>query len=759
MVSQDIIGLVIDEQALILSNLRPYLKQKGDIMVLTGYHKLTQLLIRNGDSIGYLAGRDKNWYRPFNQIAGEDLDLNWISNPSNFIVTSPGDPKYKTGANPQGVFRKSMPDELVSRVGPITPKPMVTNQHHIFLKLTENLTPGNQYSIKFGNDSPFQKDLTFQFDDNRLRSEAIHVNMYGYEPEDNKTAFLSCWLGDGGKLQYPENMNFRVVNVSNNQTVYQGQTKLKQSADEPEYTIEGKNYYHNMTNVYEMDFSSLNKKGKYKVVVEGIGCSFDFLVEEKIWENTNRLLMKGYFHQRSGIEMGPPYTDYIRPRTMHPEDGHVVHKVDPEKFFAFESGSASGQSGIFVRIQASILEDTSVPEAWGGWMDAGDYDRRMTNLYGIKRMMYLYELNPSYFEQVNFNIPESSNNIPDIIDEAMYGLDIFKRTQGIYEEGGVSWWIESIEHPRHGETSWLNSLPTALVPPTPEACIAYAGTAAQMAIILGKYNESLAAEYRESAIKAMDWVKNHPDAPFVFMRDQERKPVECYAYINLYRLTGNDMWHKSFQENMKELFPEGMDGKLTSRLLDAVTVYSLIDPGQADQALQDSCRKALITMGDQLLEGAAEETNGILRTKNQTLNRLVTLSSKDLPVIMAHKLTGDVKYKNALAKTLQYTMGLNPINRTYISGLGVRSFIPYHHDWHADMLPMPAGIPNFGPSLGFSSPAFENDMGLYPSKLTEWPLSESCFNQMWVATLNEFTPQSPMGELLMLTGYLASISK
>jgi hypothetical protein len=126
---------------------------------------------------------------------------------------------------------------------------------------------------------------------------------------------------------------------------------------------------------------------------------------------------------------------------------------------------------------------------------------------------------------------------------------------------------------------------------------------------------------------------------------------------------------------------------------------------------------------------------------------------------MAHKLTGDEKYRNALVKTIQFTMGLNPLNRSYMSGLGVRSFIPYHHDWHADMLPVPAGIPHFGPSGRWSDERYETELGLYPSKLADWPLSEKCFNQMWVATLNEFTPQSPMGELLLLFGYLASSAK
>jgi endoglucanase len=161
----------------------------------------------------------------------------------------------------------------------------------------------------------------------------------------------------------------------------------------------------------------------------------------------------------------------------------------------------------------------------------------------------------------------------------------------------------------------------------------------------------------------------------------------------------------------------------------------------------------------------AENTYGVFRLKGHPVSHLVTMSSKILPVAMAHEITKEPRYRDALAMAVQYTMGLNPMNRSYISGLGERSFVPYHHDWHTDNLPIPAGLPNFGPMLqyedswGWSSQAVLESLargGLYPATLLDWPMSEKCFNQMWYPPVNEFMVQSPMGELLMLTGYLAS---
>jgi hypothetical protein len=104
------------------------------------------------------------------------------------------------------------------------------------------------------------------------------------------------------------------------------------------------------------------------------------------------------------------------------------------------------------------------------------------------------------------------------------------------------------------------------------------------------------------------------------------------------------------------------------------------------------------------------------------------------------------------------------MNRTYISGLGERTFTPYQHDWEVDNLHIPAGIPNFGPTTqtesrwgwraAWSIQRIEAT-GLYPNKLITWPFTEKCFNNIWEAPTNEFTVSSPMGELLLLSGYLA----
>lgn len=762
MVDKNIVALTIDEKSVIYANLKPYVKKENDTIILGDYHDLSKILVRNGENIGYICGVNNNWLRPFNQITGKPLDVKEIT-PVNVALSSINDPAYDGTIHPIKIYRKTVPIRRTH----VSQQQQFSLRHELFLVFQEDITPGNFYRLHLKDIGVKNNQVTFAFDDTRLRSEAIHVNLHGYTPEGPKTAFLSYWLGDGGALEYDDIDQFYVVDVSSDEVAFTGKVALKHKADQPEYIADGNSYNHNLTDVHVMDFTRLKASGTYRLVVPGIGCSFDFEIADDIWDQTAILLMKGFLHQRTGIEIGPPHTDYLRPRNMHPADEFTVHKCDADLFFNPPgSVDGGGQRSVFERIQASILTDTEVPEAWGGWMDAGDFDQRMSHLYSVRRMGYLYELNPSHFEELNLNIPESDNNIPDILDEGMWCLDIYRRTQGAYEKGGISWWVESIEHPRGGEPSWLHSLPTALIPPTPRACFHYAATAAQVSLAIQPYNDAISNQYLQSALDAIKWADNNPDAPDMFGRNPG-EVIEAMAYGNLYRRTGVPTWHDRFLQAVQNVYPNGIEEDIQTGNAEIPVIYLLIENKETDLLLEQACEKALIKLADELVNGAQENTYSILKHPDERVNRMVLPHRVVLPLVMAHRLTNEKKYTDMLEQTMQYTMGANPMNRSYISGLGERWFIPYQHDWEADNMPVPSGIPNFGPTIqtedrwgwtgGWAADMLE-DAGLYPKPLLNWPYAEKCFNNAWIAPVNEFTVRYPMGDLLMLAGYMAQES-
>lgn len=72
-----------------------------------------------------------------------------------------------------------------------------------------------------------------------------------------------------------------------------------------------------------------------------------------------------------------------------------------------------------------------------GWYDAGDYGKYIVNS-GISTytLLQLYQHNKEYFKTLSLNIPESKNDVPDILDEIRWNLE-WMLTMQDPEDGGV----------------------------------------------------------------------------------------------------------------------------------------------------------------------------------------------------------------------------------------------------------------------------------------------------------------------------------
>ena len=75
-------------------------------------------------------------------------------------------------------------------------------------------------------------------------------------------------------------------------------------------------------------------------------------------------------------------------------------------------------------------------EAWGDYHDAADHDRLIGHVRIPAVLLTLYEMFPKAFTDGQLNIPESGNGIPDLVDEARWGVDFWVRMQDA-GDGGV----------------------------------------------------------------------------------------------------------------------------------------------------------------------------------------------------------------------------------------------------------------------------------------------------------------------------------
>ena len=84
----------------------------------------------------------------------------------------------------------------------------------------------------------------------------------------------------------------------------------------------------------------------------------------------------------------------------------------------------------------------------GGWLDAGDYSKYVLNAVPATfRLLYGYDISPSKYGD-DWNIPESGNGIPDVLDEASWELQWLEKMQtadgGVYDKVASETWESNL---------------------------------------------------------------------------------------------------------------------------------------------------------------------------------------------------------------------------------------------------------------------------------------------------------------------------
>jgi endoglucanase len=732
----------------------PYVPQPGD-EVRPGVHRT---LSRDGDRIGALVGSEQEILHTADRFVGGGFDTVAADSVDSYVVVSADDPRYRGGLEPVRVGRKSKPDGATN---PPAPR-RYSMEHVLYLRMPASLTAGSTYSVRFPGGLLATDAGPFTFDPLTLRSESVHTTQIGFRPADPvKVAYLSTWMGTAGGLTYDGPVAFGVLREGDTSPVFRGTAALRSEAKEAQ---NGAPADHVGADVWEMDFSELTQPGTYRVSVDGVGCSFPFEIGNAVWQRPFYTGVRGLYHQRSGIPLGPPHTDFVRPRSFHPDDGVRVyqstytHDIPPE-------------GGIFRALVAGKTDEI-LPNAWGGYMDAGDWDRRPAHIKVSRHLFELYQMAPDYFSGLRLDIPESGDGLPDIINEALWCVDFHRRLQK--PDGGVPSGIESAEHPRQGEASWDESLDIMAFAPCPSMSYRYAGVAARAARVLDSLGHPQMADgYRRSAIAAFDWAVANAHRFTVTRRgdvgegrfDADR----ALASLELYRLTGRDEYHADFMQCTRLKAPDlrlpvpGQSQDTPSE--DSAWLYLQLPPEATDAELRAHIRSALLRQADRLARSTQETAFGWAANPGERLMWGALTCVKRRSLARAHYLTGAEEYYSALLRAAMVGAGANPLNVCYTTGVGERS--PrnvLHVDARISGQAPPPGITVGGPaetSIGLSgtgwvgkwqkpiatqvAPAIEN-----------WPTTEAFWDIYRSAPVCEFTVHNILIYNIYTWGYLAS---
>ena len=311
-----------------------------------------------------------------------------------------------------------------------------------FAKLPFKLQLGGTYAVRdpWGNAASFTYDAT-------TISWAIEMNQVGYVADaPAKHAYVGAWLGPGSELSVTRfaNAPFTVVADGTGATVLTGVAgPALADASWNGSPLRG-------AHAVRLDFSALQTPGAYRVRVPGLGSSRPFVIGPSALGEPFYVHARGLYHARCA-PLDAAHTHWSR------GDAHQTARVAafPPEDDDYRDHSSSGwgfrdASGAYAAhsvfdVVASTATTTIAAGVHGGWHDAGDFDRNPWHLSAVEDLAFAYLLFPSTFTDGQLSLPESGNGVPDILDEAAWGIDVFRRTQGA--DGRVSTRIEATSHP------------------------------------------------------------------------------------------------------------------------------------------------------------------------------------------------------------------------------------------------------------------------------------------------------------------------
>ncbi len=657
-----------------------------------------------------------------------DAEHSPSGDPSDWTLTSATHTAYQEGLSPAALSVASRAAELIPEGWPY---PSVL-EHRVVLELSEPLKAGEDYTLETGSSL-----WELPFDPEQDWSPSLKVNQVGYRADaPERWAYLSHWLVGLDPLELSgDELAFRVIDAASGETALTGELALRLAWDVGSEDAYGNNY--SQANVWQADLSSLDQPGTYYILWDGVGRSWPFSVRDDTFDEPFRTVFRALYHQRCGTSVEPELTDWSH-QTCHQ---HPVQLTDADYY---EVGADA-----FSDLPAATTGDTL--DAWGGYHDAGDYDRRIEHLVVVDSLVDLYELFPQRFAGDDLGIPESGNGLPDVLDEARWALDLYAQLQG--EEGGVRAGVETTGYPDWGTqpeddpfTDWY------AYAEDPISTFRFAGASAKLSRALEAWDADASALWLERAQHAFSWGQSNRATGY------DDTTEAAYAAAELLRSTGDPTYDQAFRDN--SVFAAGLDySPYDWDVVDVRPLWAYSQSGAADPTYQQAAADLVVSWADRLLV-LAEDTG--YRRVNQHYQP-ISFGSGSTPVeaallVAAHQLTGDVRYLAWLTVTADVSLGANQAGLSYVTGLGTRS------------VEQPLQLPSMGdgidapvPGLTVFGPAYYTEDGgilgsaidAYSPAITNWPIAERFVDVGYVPAYNEFTVQSSIAPTLLAFGYLA----
>jgi endoglucanase len=252
----------------------------------------------------------------------------------------------------------------------------------------------------------------------RKISKFIKIDQFGYMTQMKKVAVIVNPQNRFDKdYFYPFSPGeiYQVRDFNSDKVVHEGKVKIWNN---------GNTHENSGDKGWWFDFSKVTTPGSYYIfdTKNAVG-SYPFDINDNVYDEVLKAAVRMFYFNRCNFSKEEKYTG-------------SKNWVDGPSF------SGPGQDK-----QCRSVLDPNNPaterDLSGGWWDAGDFNKYTTFTQGtLSDLLNAYSNNPTLFGD-NYNIPESGNGIPDLLDEIKYEFDFLMKMQnqdgsGIIKMGNLN---------------------------------------------------------------------------------------------------------------------------------------------------------------------------------------------------------------------------------------------------------------------------------------------------------------------------------
>lgn len=629
--------------------------------------------------------------------------------------------------------------------------------NYLYLQLSTPVADGQSVTVLNPNKKLWPGEMHFNGKADPLRwGPAIHVNEVGYEPALPKKAMVGFYAGSLGEVNIAET-SFKLVDAATGKEMFGGKLSRRADMGFP---------FDCYKDVFEADFSSFKTPGEYRLQVPGLGASFPFFIDDGIAAAFARTYALGIYHQRCGTANELPFTRFVHDAchiapaevpTMSPKFDFVNQTLAG---YASEENKNPAQTAPPLKNVAASLypfANKGPVDVRGGHHDAGDYSKYTENsAWFIHYLVFAADNFPGAGALDNLGLPESGDGKSDLLQEAKWEADFLAKMQDA--DGGFYFLVYPREReyeidvlPDHGDPQIVYPKTTAVT----AAAVAALAQCASSPKFKQQFPEA-AALYLEKAKHGWAFLeralaKHGKEGAYQkithYGDDSTDKDELAWAACELFLATGDQAFNDKLAEWLHPSDPETrMWGwwRMYACWGNAMRDYAFaarsgrIKREQLNANLLADCENEIIATANDQLQRSQQSAYGTSFPSETKVTRtagwyfsgdaafeLAVACQLDFPKMNDPRS----KYVDAILGNLNYEAGCNPVNVTYVTGLGwkrQRDIVDQYAENDRRVLP-PSGIPLgniqsgfgwiqiYGKELGvLSFPADSDEKAPYP---------------------------------------------